>query len=114
MDVQIHCHICGLFFSVPAYNQHLETVEHQNKSVKYYEMRIASDNLQIFPFFEEDISEFLNDAKNDFEFLVRNLLSKNEKMLINVQLYGLYYDEKFKEENKNIAESMQFDSGQMV
>lgn len=110
----IQCNICGPFFSIPDYNQHIATVEHKNAAVKYFNDRFDLKNLRIFPSFSNDVFKFLSDAKIDFMFLVGHLLSKHNAMLIDVHMFGLYHDESLNEENKNIAEAKQFDVSSKV
>jgi len=106
---EIPCHICGTFFDVCNYNQHVQTTKHLDACEEYFKDRIDFENYRIFSCSVcITVREFFNTIEKDFTVLVDHLLLKHNALMIDVYFFALYHEDSLNLENKNIAEVKHF------
>jgi len=105
---EIRCHICGTFFDVLRYNQHIQTTRHISACEEYFKDHIDFENYRIFSCSVCDTTtEFLNSIEQYFTTLVDHILLEHTALVIDVFFFALYHEDNA--ENKNIAEVKHFD-----
>lgn len=107
---EIPCHICGTFFNVFYYNQHIQTTRHISACEEYFKDRIDFENYRIFSCSVRDnTTEFLNSIEQYFTILVNHILLEHSALVVDVFFFALYHEDSLNVENKNIAEVKHFD-----